>query len=585
MASTISSVDSDLLKLAPTFQAAIKVIIDSESANLKKVQTQKDAIDVRRAVYSDVKKNLDTLQSAVQTLISTQASFGMNMIAKATVTPGTAGSSVLTATTSESALSADYEIAGYTGNSGIQLARAESRASSVAVGSDIALGKRGTFWLGGTGTASLGTFTSPSTSVSAAALGTVEDGQRELGSGNYSVQVRDYEGVRQFRLINADGTAMSIHSTSSSSFTTSWQSFTDGTYDTGRGLTLNLNSSGAVGNTDLPTYTAKGVSFDISESDTQRTIAASINAALQPEGRDFNATIVSNQLVLTGAQTGENHTLNYTLKVDGVENNFLGFGNALQAAQNAKFNVNGMDVSRANNSGLTDVISGVTLNLSADASGKTANLTIAGNTDKAVGLMNTLVSSFNAAFTHLSQKLTSTSSIDSTTGKTNYTRGALSGDTTMSSLRNDLSYRMNRVYSNSGNFKRLSEIGISFDKDQKMVLDSAKFVDALKNHSSDLTALMDASLGEVNTMLARYSGSSGMLASSLKTIDLTRTQIDKRIAKYNDALTARKKVLFNQYLSYQTQLADYGYEAELLGLMLGTSTSTTSTGTNVNTYG
>ena len=155
----------------------------------------------------------------------------------------------------------------------------------------------------------------------------------------------------------------------------------------------------------------------------------------------------------------------------------------------------------------------------------------------------------------------------------------------MSSLRNDLSYRMNRLYSNSGSFKRLSDIGISFDKDQKMVLDSAKFMDAIKNHSSDLTALMDASLGEVNTMLARYSGSSGMLASSLKTIDLTRTQIDKRIAKYNDALTARKKVLFNQYLSYQTQLADYGYEAELLGLMLGTSTSTTSTGTNVNTYG
>jgi flagellar hook-associated protein 2 len=243
-----------------------------------------------------------------------------------------------------------------------------------------------------------------------------------------------------------------------------------------------------------------------------------------------------------------------------------------------------MDVSRAANSGLTDVISGVTLNLSADASGKTANLTIAGSTDKAVGLMNTLVSSFNAAFTHLSQKLTSTTSTDSATGKTKYTRGALSGDTTMSSLRNDLSYRMNRIYSNSGSFKRLSEIGISFDKDQKMVIDSTKFVDAIKNHSSDLTALMDASLGEVNTMLAQYSGTSGMLAGSLKSIDLTRTQIDNRITKYNASLTVRKQALFNQYLGYQSQLADYGYEGQLLDLMLGTSI-TSSTGTTVNTSG
>jgi flagellar capping protein FliD len=54
----------------------------------------------------------------------------------------------------------------------------------------------------------------------------------------------------------------------------------------------------------------------------------------------------------------------------------FGFGGALQVAQNAKFQVNGMDVSRASNSNLTDVIDGVTVNLASDAAGKTANLTI-----------------------------------------------------------------------------------------------------------------------------------------------------------------------------------------------------------------
>lgn len=584
MASTISSVDSDLLKLAPTFQTAIKTIIDSESTSLKKVQAQKDQIDIRRGVYTDVKTNLDALQSAVQALISSQETFGMSMVAKASVTPGTTGSSVLSATTTnENAVSAEYAITGYMGNTGIQLAKAESRASAVSINADVALGKSGTFWLGGTGTASLDAFTSPSTSVTAAALGTVVDGQRELGSGDYSVQVRDYDGMRQFRLVNADGTAMSINKIGGSGSTSGWQAMTDGIYDTGRGLTFTMNTSGAVGSTALPAYTAKGVSISITATDTQRTIATAINSALQPEGHDFKASIVSNQLVLTGTQTGENHTLQYKLMNNDVEDNFLGFGGALQVAQNAKFQVNGMDVSRASNSNLTDVIDGVTVNLASDAAGKTANLTITGSSDKATGLMNALVSKFNAAFTHLTQKLTSTSKTDSTTGKTNYTRGALAGDTTMSSLRNELSYRMNRVYTNSGSFNRLSEIGLSFDKDQKLVFDSAKFTDAIKNNTTDLTALMDASLGEVNTLLSHYSGSSGMLSSSLSTIDVSRAQYDKRIAKYNEALTARKQALFNQYLGYQTQLANYGYEAQLLGLMLGTTTSTT--GNNVNTSG
>ncbi len=562
----ITPIDSSLLKLAPTFQTAIKAIIESESNPLKKVQSQKDQIDIRRAVYTDVKSNLDSLQSAIQALISSQSSFGMNLVAKATVTPGTAGSTVLSATTTESAASADYDFSGYTGNSGIQLAKVESRASAVSTSSDVALNKSGVLWLGGTGVAALGDFTSPSTSVSAVALGTVADGQRELGTGNYSVQIRDSGSERQFRLVNADGSAMSILNTSGSGYTSTWQTFTDGDYDSGRGLKLTLSSSGAVGSTSLPLYTAKGTSVNISASDTQRTIAAGINSALQPEGRDFKASIVSNQLVLTGVQSGENHGLLFS---DG--DNLLGFGAALQVAQNAKFKVNGVDVSRASNTNLTDVIDGVTLNLSSDAEGKTARLSVSASSDKATGLMTTLVSKFNTTFTHLSQKLASTSKTEGE--KTTYTRGALSGDATLSSFRNDMYFRMNRNYTNSGSFTRLEEVGLSFDKDMKLTFDSTKFNDALKNHSADLTALLDTGLGEINSLVSRFSGSTGMASNTLTALDQQRASYDKRIAKYNEVLTARKQVLFNQYLGYQNQLTDYGYQQQMLDSIYGTTSA------------
>ena len=124
MADTISSIDTSIKSLAPSFQTAIKAIIDSESAPLKRVQEQKDRIDVRRGIYTDVKANFDSLQSALQALISTQSAYGMKVASKVLVTPSTAGATVLSATSAESAAAAEYDI------SVTQLAKAQSKSTT-----------------------------------------------------------------------------------------------------------------------------------------------------------------------------------------------------------------------------------------------------------------------------------------------------------------------------------------------------------------------------------------------------------------------------------------------------------------------
>ena len=556
MANTISSIDTSIKSLAPTFQTAIKTIIESESAPLNRVQTQKEQIDVRRGVYKDIKTNFDALQSAIHALISTQATYGLTTVSKVSVTPGTAGTTVLSATSSESAAAADYDIAV------TQLAKAQSKSTTAAFSPDVALGKSGTFWLGGNGTSAVG-FTA-NDSVTGLITTSSASGQRELGTGSYTVESRDSSGVRQFRLVDADGRAVSIRSQSGTNYTSDWQNMSTGSYDTGRGLNLTLNALGTTASTAL-TYTAAGTSITINSSDTLRTITTAINAASQPEGRDFKASIVANKLVLTGSQTGANHTMLYT---DGAG---LGFGADLQSAQNALFTVNGMSVSRATNSSLTDVIDGTTISLSSDAEGKSARLSISATSDKAAGLMKAMVDKFNAALTHLKDKLASkpTTSAD---GKTAYTRGPLSGDLGFSSLRLDMLNRLNRNITNSGSFKNLSEIGITFDKDMKLTLDSTKFSDALKNHKSDVTALLDTGMGDLNTLVSRFAGSSGSLANTLTSIDDQRKSYDKRIAKYNENLTIRKQTLYNQYLGFQTQIADYGRTAQWLGMFTGTTT-------------
>jgi len=567
MASTISSIDTSISKLTPTFQTALKATIDAESSPLKATQAQKDSIDVRRSVYTDIKTNFDGLQNALQALISTQDSFGMNLVSKASVTPGTAGATILSAaTTSDSAAIADYDIAV------TQRAKAQSKSTSMVDSPDLALGKSGTFWLGGTGTAALQTKTSPgvytdfvpSSSVTAGATATLFSGQRELGAGDYALETRDSGGTRQFRLVNADGNAVSIRSQDGSNYTSAWQTMTNGSYNTGRGLSLTLNTLGSTPSTAL-TYTAAGTSISIGATSSLRTITAAINAASQPEGRDLRASIVANQLVLTGSQTGENHTMLYT---DGAG---LGFGADLQTAQNAKFTVNGMAVSRATNTNLTDVIDGATMTLASDAEGKSARLSIAASSDKSTALMSAMVNSFNTALTHLKGKL---ASVPTTVGgKTTYARGPISGDMSLSSLRMDMLGRMNSNYANSGSFKNLSEIGLSFDKDLKLTLDSAKFSEALKSNRTDVTALLDSGLGEINTLVSRYAGSKGSLSNSLTSIDVQRTNYDNRIAKYNDNLTKRKETLYNQYLGYQNQIVEYGYTAQWFNIISGTNTN------------
>lgn len=565
MASTISSIDSSMKNLATQFQTAIKATIEAESAPLNRVKSMKDSLDVRRGVYNDVKANFDALQSAVQALISSQSSYGLNLVSKSTVVPGTSGTTVLSVSkTSDAAAASDYDFAV------TKLAKAHSLATAAFSSPDVALNKSGTLWLGGTGTASLQSETTPgvysdfvaSTSVTAAMTSTVGTGQRELGTGNYTVQVRDSSGVRQFRLVDADGNAVSIRKTDGSTGNTSdWQTMKDGVFDTGRGQSLNLNKLGGLESTNFR-YTAKGTSISISLTDTQRTIVNAINAAAQPEGRDVRASIVADQLVLTSTHTGVNHSMVYT------DDAGLGFNTLLQSAQNAEFTVNGMSVSRANNSDLTDVVDGVTLSFAGDAEGKTARLSINASTDKALGLMNSLVSKFNTAISHLKDKMASTSKTED--GKTTYTRGVLGGETVFSNFRTDMLYRLSRSHTNSGAYKRLGEIGLSFDKDMKLTFDSSKFSEALRSNTADTKALLDASMGEINTLLSGFTGSSGVLTRTLTSIETQSKDYDQRISKYSTSIEMRKQSLYNQYMEYQNQLAELGNTATMFGIDLST---------------
>ncbi len=557
--------DPDLKGLAPTFQTAISTILDTESQPIKDAQAAKDALAIRKGMYTDIKTSLDTLQASMKALISTDDTFLLKPTPKMTVTPGVTGATVLSATMGTSASYADYNI---TVN---HLAKAQTRVSIPFISPEIALGKSGLIWLGGDGSTQTATVAPADPNVAAAGVSAVATGQRELGTGAYSVQIRDLNGVKQFRMVNADGQTVSVASTAGdNTFTTNWQSVSaaSSTYNTGRGMTFDLNSNAAPGSTAV-NYVAKGVSVSINATDTMRTIVNAINAASQPEGREMKASIIGNQLVFAAASTGLNHTMIYT---DGTSNGGLGFTNTdLQAAADADLTVNGLHLTRSSNNNLTDVADGVTLSLAADSENKSALLSVAADNAKSAGGVQNFVKNFNATFKYLTDKMASTSKVDPTTNKTTYTRGGLAGDDVFRTLRSKMLSTMSARADNAGSFKRLSDIGISFDKNLVMTVDNTKLQDALTNHASDLSALLDTVMGKFNTTLSSFTGGTGSLQRNLSSMDTQTKNFTQRMTSYQKTLDSRKKSLINEYLTMQSELANLGSQAQSYGFNIDQS--------------
>jgi len=518
-----------------------------ERQPVERLEQEKESLSERKAVYLDLSENLSDLQDYVQSLISSDPFTVLKESRKVEVVSSDPDQEVLIATASTSAEIGDYDI------SVVNLARAQRKASAVQSGIDVALGYSGTFWLGGTGTA--GASATPNSSISSVEVASVHSDLRELGAGDYSLQIRDNEGQLEFRLVDADGKSVAIQDVDGAEgeTTTSWQALSSGSYDTGRGLSITFTGDGTVQETSIH-YTAAGTGVAVNPSDTLLDIAAAINEAAQPEGRDLAATIVGNQLVLTAVNTGTNHTMIFS---DALDQGGLGFGADLQAAQDATFSVNGIEFTRSSNESLTDVIHGVTLNLAPDAEGASARLTVSADANPIETRISSFLESFNGTLRYIEEKTAVVSSGDGTT----YTRAALADDYAIRNLRSDLFALAIDNVSASGKYSSLREIGLSLtDGLQLSISDSDKLTQALTEDLDDVSALFDVVMEEMDAVLDRFTSSNdGYLAAVIESTESRISSLASDISRLEDTLAEREEFLTLQYAELQAQILGQAY--------------------------
>ena len=527
--------------LDPLYTALINNILDYERQPLARLEDQRDSLNILRGVYLDLDTKLSGLQDMVQSLTSTDPFSALTLGRTTSITHAYTSATILTASATSNATPGDYEV------EVIQLAQAQRRASAVQSSATLALGLTGDFWLGGTGRADADVDNADSIrNVDTAA---VAANQSELGTGPYTVEFREIEGERQFRLKDVDGKLVSIADIDDpASFTDGWQVAIGGWYDTGRGLRINFHNDGTeTANID---YTAAGLAVTVDADDSLQNIATKINDANQTEGREIAATVVGTQLVLTAAHTGTAHTMIYDDQVG------LGFTDTdLQTALDAQFLVNDLSFTRSSNEGIDDVVIGLTLNFAPDAEGKVATVTVDKDIEALRGTVESFLENFNSLQSYIQEK----TSVEET-GEGTYTRGSLSNDFIFSDLRGNLFTAFITDYTTSGSFESLRELGITIDDNlTASITDSAVFEDALANNLDEVTALLDQVMGAFNTTIDRFTGADGYLDSAVDTFDDQISDIGTDITELDERLAAREQSLIYQYGQLQAQLINLNY--------------------------
>jgi flagellar hook-associated protein 2 len=234
-----------------------------------------------------------------------------------------------------------------------------------------------------------------------------------------------------------------------------------------------------------PKSGSSAVNISIAEGETSLTqIRDKINAA----GAGVVASIVNDatgaRLSIRSKDTGEENGFRITATEsfddgdDATGLSALGFDRLgpsqmthTQAASSALVKINGIDVKSASNT-LTDVVDGLSLTLM-KTTATPVDVTVAPDT----ATIKKKIEEFVSAYNDLSNYLRTQSAYDTTTK----TGGPLQGDSAATGLSSQLRSVLNQANTASSTWSRLSQVGITMNKDGTLAVDSSRLDNAMGN--------------------------------------------------------------------------------------------------------
>ncbi|MHB0985921.1 MAG: flagellar filament capping protein FliD [Sulfuricella sp.] len=312
--------------------------------------------------------------------------------------------------------------------------------------------------------------------------------------GAYSVEVSK---LAQSQKLAAVGQASTTSAIGIGTLTFDFGTISGGTFDavTGKYTGAAFTSNGAG---------VKTVTIDAS-SNSLTGIRDAINSA----NIGVSAAIVNDggtspyRLALTSTSIGKTNSIKISVAGDAALSTLLAHDPAATqnlsetaTAQNAEFKVDGVAVSKTSNS-VSDVIQGVTLSLLKTNVGAPTVVTVARDTAS----VTTAVNAFVKAYNDVNKTLGDLSAYNATTQQAAILQGDSSVRSIQSQIRNTLTSTLAGI---GGSYTTLSQIGVSFQTNGTLAVDSTKLQSAIGTNFNDIASLF-AATGKATDSLVSYS--------------------------------------------------------------------------------
>jgi flagellar hook-associated protein 2 len=335
-----------------------------------------------------------------------------------------------------------------------------------------------------------------------------------------------------------------------------------------------------------------GTSGDLSIAD----IRQSINAV---SGRTFSSSVVDGRLTIQANKIGTENALQFkdndpdngvlqqlgiliadNLDDSTIANDFAGddsLGGYLQAARDAVFSLNGVTVTRSKNTGIDDVISGVTLNLTGPSASTGASfpsdyakttLTIKTDSDSMANSIEEFVNQYNSVIDLLaSQTRVNPTGDDGTLATNSIARNLQSQLFAAASRResnSDLTYRsLFDLKDENGTFVfKVSNRGggkIEMNKSalKNVLAKDPEGVAKLLRYDNDGNGTTDGGiLHGINNVVTNYNRSNtGLIAGQIKTYELQISDIDKNLERTSELLQKKDAAIKRQFSSAEQLLS------------------------------
>lgn len=258
--------------------------------------------------------------------------------------------------------------------------------------------------------------------------------------------------------------------------------------------------------------------INLTPTSTLTELAAAINDTSASSGVSASVLKVSDaeyRLVLTARDTGQSINLagddDGILSSLGLTDSGGAIANELVAAQPAILKVDGVQLTRTGNS-ITDIWDGVTLDLYGASAGTTLTVEIASD----LSAIKTGIVAFADAYNALRDFVLTQQSTSSTDNNGNTTQSALFADSLMRQIATSLATSLNHQDGTNS----LATLGITLDRDNKMVIDENTLDNALLSNLDAIKSLLGFSMESSSTSIMLLRRPATLMADNF-TLDIT----------------------------------------------------------------